>query len=130
MRRAHLEGVLLLFGRHTRLSRARAGDTSPPRALRAGHWALEWAQLLYGRTAQKQSGARRPPRRSYATTDEPLLGGNRVVVAWIAQHVAAPPDRLDVMLATGRRLQLLAQLADEDVDDLELGLVHAAVEMI
>ncbi len=34
------------------------------------------------------------------------------------------------MLATRRRLQFLAQLADEHVDDLEFGLVHAAVEMV
>src|SRR5579871_2448975 len=48
----------------------------------------------------------------------------------VAQHVAATPDRLDVVVAAGRLAQLLAELADEDVDDLELGLVHAAVEMI
>ena len=34
------------------------------------------------------------------------------------------------MLAAGGLDQLLAQLADEDIDDLELRLVHAAVEMI
>src|SRR3569833_3562270 len=48
----------------------------------------------------------------------------------LAQHVAAAPDGLDVVLAARRHRKLLAQLADEDVDDLELGLVHAAVEMI
>src|SRR5690349_23852275 len=47
----------------------------------------------------------------------------------VAQHVAAAPDRLDVAVAAGRRDQLLAQLADEDVDDLELGLVDPAIEM-
>jgi hypothetical protein len=45
----------------------------------------------------------------------------------IAQHIAAAPDRLDVVVAAGGLGQLLAQLADEHVDDLELGLVHAAV---
>ena len=35
------------------------------------------------------------------------------------------------MMLTARRLgQLLAQLADEDVDNLQSGLVHAAIEMI
>ena len=34
------------------------------------------------------------------------------------------------MLAAGRRQQLLAQLANEDVDDLELGFVHAAIEVV
>ena len=48
----------------------------------------------------------------------------------IAQHVAAAPDGLDIIVATGRRRQLLAQLAHEDIDDLEFRLVHAAVEMI
>ena len=48
----------------------------------------------------------------------------------ILEHVAAAPDRLDVVLAAGGLGQLLAQLADEHVDDLELGLVHAAVEMV
>src|SRR5262249_15042355 len=48
----------------------------------------------------------------------------------IAQHVAAAPYCLDIVLAAGRLAQLLPELADEDVDDLELGLVHAAVEMI
>src|SRR3989344_2044756 len=46
-----------------------------------------------------------------------------------AQHVAAAPHRLDVVLAAGV-VELLAQLADEHVNDLELGLIHAAVEMI
>ncbi|MNY07295.1 hypothetical protein D3C86_1400940 [compost metagenome] len=34
------------------------------------------------------------------------------------------------MLAVRRRRQLLAQLADEDVDDLQFGLVHAAVQVV
>ena len=35
-----------------------------------------------------------------------------------------------IRLRAGRHRQLLAQLADEDIDDLELRLVHAAIEMI
>src|SRR5205823_14996899 len=45
----------------------------------------------------------------------------------LAQHVAAAPHGLDEVAAFGSVRQLLAQLADEDVDDLELGLVHAAI---
>src|SRR5215813_6220223 len=56
--------------------------------------------------------------------------GRHVRVSGIAQHVAATPDGLDIVLATGGRLQLLSQLADEDIDDFELGLVHAAIKMI
>ena len=37
----------------------------------------------------------------------------------IAQHVAAPPHRFDVVFAVAHRRELLAQLADEHVDDLE-----------
>src|SRR3546814_6568450 len=47
-----------------------------------------------------------------------------------AQHVAAAPDGLDVIVAVARHAQLLAELADEDVDDLEFGLVHPAVEVV
>src|SRR3954471_23711502 len=48
----------------------------------------------------------------------------------LAQHVAAAPDGLDVVLALARIGELLPELADEDVDDLELGLVHAAIEVV
>jgi hypothetical protein len=54
---------------------------------------------------------------------EQLGGDPHLFLALLAQHIAAPPHRLDVVLATRRVGQLLAQLADEDVDDLELGLV-------
>src|SRR5687768_1129199 len=36
----------------------------------------------------------------------------------IAQHIAAAPDGLDIVGAIGGGGQLLAQLADKDVDDL------------
>src|SRR3546814_7930565 len=48
----------------------------------------------------------------------------------VAQHVAAAPHGLDVVVAAGRGGQLLAELADEDVADLQLRLVHAAVEVV
>src|SRR5215472_11883699 len=48
----------------------------------------------------------------------------------ISEDIAATPHRLDVMTATGRLRELFAQLADEQVDDLDLGLVHPAVEVV
>jgi hypothetical protein len=48
----------------------------------------------------------------------------------ISEDIAATPHRLDVMTATGRLRELLAQLADEHVDDLELGLAHPVVEVV
>src|SRR3546814_1516807 len=48
----------------------------------------------------------------------------------VAQHVATAPHGLAVVVAAGRGGQLLAELADEDVDDLQLRLVHAAVEVV
>src|SRR5882757_7577306 len=48
----------------------------------------------------------------------------------LAQHVATAPHGLDEVAALGSIRELLAQLADEDVDDLQLGLVHAAIEMV
>src|SRR5262249_52031566 len=54
----------------------------------------------------------------------------RLVVRRLAQDVAAAPHGLDVVLAAGGVGELLAQLADEHVDDLEFRLVHAAIEMI
>src|SRR4051812_18350420 len=48
----------------------------------------------------------------------------------IAQHVAAAPDGLDIIVAAAGEGELLPELADEDVDDLELGLVHPAVKVV
>lgn len=59
------------------------------------------------------------------------LGWNALFhFARLAQYIAASPHRLDVVLAGGGIGELLAQLADEHVDDLEFRLVHAAIEMI
>src|SRR5262249_5086716 len=59
-----------------------------------------------------------------------LLRSRCALLARVAQHVAPAPHGLDVAVAAGRGLQLVAELADEHVDDLELGLVHAAVEVV
>jgi hypothetical protein len=53
--------------------------------------------------------------------------GAPLVLVWLAQYMAPPPHRLDVVLAVRGLGELLAQLADENVDDLDLRLVHAAV---
>src|SRR3546814_5735280 len=45
----------------------------------------------------------------------------------IAQHIAATPDRLDINVALAGQRQLFAELADKDVDDLQLGLVHPEI---
>src|SRR3546814_15239900 len=84
-----------------------SGDRGPPPALRAGE------------SSQTRSGVGGVPGRLGA------VSAHRV-----AQHIAAAPDGLDVVVAAGRVGQLLAKLADEDVYDLQLRLVHAAVEMI
>src|ERR1700731_4535376 len=57
-------------------------------------------------------------------------GDLRLLLGRLAQDVAAAPHGLDIVLAARCVGQLLAQFADEDVDDLELGLVHATVEMV
>src|SRR5438876_1239447 len=60
-----------------------------------------------------------------------VSGGDALfVLVRLAQHVAAAPHGFDEVAAFGGVRQLLAQLADEDVDDLQLGLVHAAIEMV
>jgi hypothetical protein len=69
-----------------------------------------------GPGARRRPDAVRPLRR-------PLPTGR------IAHHVATAPDRADEVVRAGLR-QLLAELADEHVDDLDLGLVHAAVQMV
>src|SRR5262245_10840527 len=53
-----------------------------------------------------------------------------LVLVRLAQDVTAAPHRLDVVLATGCRREFLSQLADEDVDDLQLGFIHAPIKMI
>jgi hypothetical protein len=59
-----------------------------------------------------------------------LSGGNfPLSLVVLAHYVAAPPDRLDVVLATRCVGQFFPQLADEDVDDLHLRLVQAAIEV-
>src|ERR1044072_9757464 len=58
------------------------------------------------------------------------LGDRRFAALGLTQHIAAAPDGLDIILAVGRHAELLAPLSDEDVDDLELGLVHPAIQVV
>src|ERR1700722_15957095 len=48
----------------------------------------------------------------------------------LAQHIAAGPHGLDEVAAFGGVGELLAKFADEDVDDLQFRLIHAAIEMV
>src|ERR1700710_616185 len=48
----------------------------------------------------------------------------------LAQHIAAAPDGLDIIVSAAGEAELLAKLADEDVDDLQFRLVHAAVKVV
>jgi hypothetical protein len=64
------------------------------------------------------------------TGDMKLSGGNlSLSLVVLAHYVAAPPDPLDVVLATRCVGQFIPQLADEDVDELHLSLVQAAIEV-
>jgi hypothetical protein len=59
---------------------------------------------------------------------ELTLGRNGcLVLEGITQHMAASPERLDEILAVRRVGELLAQLTDENVDDLNLRLIHPAI---
>jgi hypothetical protein len=40
---------------------------------------------------------------------------------WITQSIAASPDGLNVVFTAGRMGELLAQLADKDIDDFQPG---------
>src|ERR1700712_3033690 len=48
----------------------------------------------------------------------------------LAQHIATAPDGLDIIVSAAGEAELLAKLADEDVDDLQFRLVHAAVKVV
>ena len=48
----------------------------------------------------------------------------------ISEDIAATPHRLDVMPSAGRLRQLLTQFTHEDIDDLDLRLVHFRVEVV
>src|SRR5262249_22754049 len=60
-----------------------------------------------------------------------LSGGDpRLVLSRLAQHIAAPPHRLDVILAVRGAGELLAQLAHKNVNNFALRLVRTAIEVV
>jgi hypothetical protein len=59
-----------------------------------------------------------------------LSGGNaRRILWWLAHYIAAPPNRLDIVLAARCAGEFFSQLANKYVDDFHLRLVHTAVEV-
>src|SRR6266849_5885358 len=60
-----------------------------------------------------------------------LSGGNsRLALGRLTKDMAAAEYRLDVVLAIGSAGELFAQPADENVDDLGVGLIQSAIELI
>ena len=47
----------------------------------------------------------------------------------LTHYIAAPPNRLDIVLAARCAGEFFSQLANKYVDDLHLWLVHTAVEV-
>ena len=92
-------------------------------------------QLGCRRVAETAAGGKNPRRTPTKNLgEEPGAensgGDSFFLVARLAQDIAAPPDRLNVIAAIARIGKFLAQLADENVDDLQFRLVHPAVEMV
>src|SRR3546814_19495752 len=89
-------------------------------------------QVRHDVSPQKKAAAAPPDAAAARSGDRRLRdrGLRQLFFFGFAQHVAAAPDGLDVIVAVARHAQLLAELADEDVDDLEFGLVHPAVELV
>src|SRR3546814_4825570 len=89
-------------------------------------------QVRHDVSPQKKAAAAPPDAAAARSGDRRLRdrGLRQLFFFGFAQHVAAAPDGLDVIVAVARHAQLLAELADEDVDDLEFGLVHPAVEVV
>jgi len=49
---------------------------------------------------------------------------------WIPKHIAEAPHRFDVMNSTSGLSKFFLERANKDVNDLELRLVHPAVEVV
>ena len=52
------------------------------------------------------------------------------VIAGVAKCTATAPHRFDVVIAACRMGEFLAQVADEDINDLRLRLVYSAIEVV
>src|SRR4051794_29124076 len=55
---------------------------------------------------------------------------HRLVLVRLAHLITAAPHGLDVVLAVRGVIELLANLADKNVNDLDLRLVHPAVKIV
>src|SRR5262245_4004937 len=117
---------------------ARSSDRSTSKAANAHGDAMTlWRGRLCTQASAQVRASKNPGRGAgvwiVRMEEDAGLGSGRdlrVVVGGLAQDIAAAPNRLDVVLAVRGVGELLAQLADEHVDNLELRLVHAAIEMI
>src|SRR5689334_20443027 len=83
-----------------------------------------------GRSSNESSRAQVKHAWAWARSPSRLGGDACFVFTRFAEDVPAAPHGLDIVLAVRCIGELLAKLTDEDVDDLQLRLVHAAVEMI
>ena len=52
------------------------------------------------------------------------------ILFWIAKNISPTPNRFDIIVAGGCCGKLLAQFANENVDDFEFWLVHAPIEVV
>ena len=81
-------------------------------------------------------GSRRAPadhRCEPTRSEPPALSRTFSGGPWccrVAKHIAAAPHCFDVMIAAGCLGELFAQIADKNIDDLELRRVHPVVEVI
>src|SRR5215472_371725 len=100
----------------------------PVQQKREAHRSLRAYDVVLSATASDSGSGSPRSRRSGAMVRSGRVrevGRHRV-----AQHIAAPPYGLDVVFAASRLRDVLSQLRDEHVDNLQLGLTHAAVEVV
>ena len=121
---------LVQLGRQARYLAWLGGETLPPWPYPSRAEGAVISRCIF----QKENARDRPGH-----SDETIWGessgafgrlGRQRAVFGIAQDIAAAPDGLDIIVAAGGGAELFAELADEDVDDLQLRLVHAAVKVI
>src|SRR6267154_864760 len=72
----------------------------------------------------------RSPQLLFLLKQRSVSKSSRGSLFGLAERITPAPDGLDVILAVGRGGELLAQFADEYVDDLEFRLVHPAIEVV
>src|SRR3546814_18986621 len=76
----------------------------------------------------KEKGRESPAPGSVRYCGSGDLGGRTFL--GVAKHIAASPDGFDVIVAVAGAGELLAKLADKDVDNLQFRLVHAAIKVV